>query len=110
MGKISKKPFCIKLKKRKRFRRLLGKPGIDRDLRSGVVILKPSEAVGEHETTGKEEVIIVLKGKVTVYYGKGGQILAQQGSFVYIPPNTLHNLKNTGKGILQYVYVTNKVA
>jgi len=106
MAKVIKKVFCAELKGKPRFRRLLGEPFRSKGLRSGLVTLKPSEAVGEHKTVNKEEVIIVLKGKALIYYGKNKKIKTPQGSFVYIPPDTLHNVKNPGNKILQYVYVT----
>jgi mannose-6-phosphate isomerase-like protein (cupin superfamily) len=104
MGK--EKVFCRQLKGRRRFLRLLGDKSKKHGFRSGLVTLKPFEAVGEHETVNKEEVIIVLKGEASIYYGKNKKIETKQGSFVYIPPDTLHNVKNSGNKILQYVYVT----
>jgi len=102
--------FCRELKSRVRFIRLLGDSSKTGGLRSGLVTLKPQESVGEHKTTNKEEVLVVLKGNATVYYGKNKKVKAGQSSFVYIPPETVHNVKNSGKKILQYVYVTNQVA
>lgn len=102
--------FCTQLKSRARFTRLLGDSSKPQGLRSGLVTLNPQESVGEHKTTNKEEVLIILKGNATVYYGKKNKIKAAQSSFVYIPPETLHNVKNSGNKILQYVYVTNQVA
>ncbi len=101
--------FCAQLKSRVRFIRLLGDSAKTGGLRSGLVTLKPQESVGEHKTTNKEEALIVLKGNATVYYGKNKKIKASQSSFVYIPPETRHNVKNSGNKILQYVYVTSQV-
>ncbi len=107
---IKRDVFCRQLKSRVRFIRLLGDPSKTGGLRSGLVTLKPQESVGEHKTSNKEEALIVLKGNATVYYGKNKKIKASQSSFVYIPPETRHNVKNSGKKILQYVYVTSQVA
>jgi len=107
---IKKNVFCVQLKSRARFVRLLGEPSQTGGLRSGLVTLKPQESVGEHKTSHKEEALIVLKGNATVYYGKNKKIKAGQSSFVYIPPETRHNVKNSGNKLLRYVYVTNQVA
>ena len=104
------KVICMQLKGRQRFLRLLGDSSKAIGLRSGLVTLKPQELIGEHKTENKEEVIIILKGSATVYYGKGKKIRAPQNTFVYIPPETTHNVKNSGSKILQYVYVTTQVA
>jgi len=101
-----KKVFCTRLKGGQRFLRLLGDSHKTKGLRAGLVILKPRELIGEHETENKEEALIVLKGNAVVYYGKNRKIKVSQNSFVYIPPETRHNVKNSGSKILQYVYVT----
>jgi len=106
---IKMRVFCTQLKSKKRFIRLLGDSSKTVGLRSGLVTLKPQESVGEHKTSKKEEALIVLKGNATVCYGKNKQIKASQGSFVYIPPETRHNVKNSGNKILQYVYVTSQI-
>lgn len=104
------KVFCVELKSRERFTRLLGDSSKAKGLRAGLVSLKPREEIGEHKTVNKEEVIIILKGNAVIYFGKSRKMRAGQGAFVYIPPETLHNIKNPGNKILQYVYVTNQVA
>lgn len=103
------KVFCTQLKGRQRFLRLLGDSNKTRGLRSGLVTLKPQELIGEHKTENKEEVLIILQGNATVYFGKR-RLKAAKNSFVFIPPDTLHNVKNSGSKILQYVYVTTQVA
>lgn len=99
------KVFSIALKGRQRFTRLLGDSS-KKGLRAGLVVLKPKESVGEHKTEHKEEVIIILNGSATIYYGKNKKIKAPQNTFVYIPPETLHDVKNSGSKILRYLYVT----
>ncbi len=109
-AKAMRKVFCTRLKGRQRFLRLLGDQHKMPGLRSGLVSLKPKELVGEHKTDKKEEAIIVIKGKAIIYYGKNKRIKAAQNTFVYIPPETTHNVSNPGNKILQYVYVTTQVA
>ena len=104
------KVFSVKLKAGQRFTRLLGDSSKMEGLRSGLVTLGPRESIGEHKTEKKEEVIVILKGSAVIYYGKNKKIKAPQNTFVYIPPETLHNVKNSGSKMLQYVYVTAGVA
>jgi mannose-6-phosphate isomerase-like protein (cupin superfamily) len=104
------KVFCIQLKGRQRFLRLLGDSAKAKGLRAGLVTLRPKELIGEHKTENKEEALIILKGSATVYFGKNKKLKLPKNSFVFIPSETLHNVKNSGSGILQYVYVTTQVA
>lgn len=103
------KVFCRQLKGRQRFLRLLGDSNKKKGLRCGLVTLKPQELVGEHKTENKEEVIIILKGSAIVYYGRNRKLPAAQNSLVFIPAETVHNIKNPGDKILQYVYLTSPV-
>jgi len=100
------KAFSSKLKSRQRFTRLLGDSSKTKGLRSGLVTLKPQEEIGAHKTENKEEVIIILEGSALIYYGKNKKIRASQNTFVYIPPETTHNVKNSGSKTLRYLYVT----
>lgn len=109
-GSSAKKVFCTQLKGKQRFLRLLGDSAKVKGLRSGLVTLMPKELIGEHKTENKEEALIILKGSATVYFGKNKKLKAPENSFVFIPPETLHNVKNSGSKILQYVYVTAQVA
>jgi len=103
------KPCVIDLKGNEKYRRLLGGPPETAILKSGLVTLKPGESVGVHVTEAKEEAIIVLKGKACVSYADTGRMTAEANSFVYIPPETKHDVKNIGDGELQYVYVVGTV-
>jgi mannose-6-phosphate isomerase-like protein (cupin superfamily) len=74
-------------------------------MRSGFVRLKPGETVGWHSTGSNEEALVIL-------HGEGEALIDGQASqkfvapmLVYIPPATRHNVKNTGKELLKYVYV-----
>jgi mannose-6-phosphate isomerase-like protein (cupin superfamily) len=109
MTKPTQKVLCIQLKGSQRFLRLLGDSSKIKGLRSGLVTLKPQELIGEHKTENKEEVIIVLRGSATIYFGRNKKLKAAQNTFVFIPPETLHNVKNSGNKNLQYVYVTTQV-
>jgi mannose-6-phosphate isomerase-like protein (cupin superfamily) len=100
------KVFCMQLKGRQRFLRLFGESSKPYGLVSGLVTLKSQESIGRHNTQNKEEALIILQGTAQVSYGKHSKLKVNKHCFVYIPPKTDHGLKNTGKIILKYVYLT----
>jgi len=74
-------------------------------MRSGFVRLKPGESVGWHTTGQHEEALVILHGRGEAQIdGRTGMPLASP-MLAYIPPDTRHNVKNTGDTILEYVYV-----
>jgi mannose-6-phosphate isomerase-like protein (cupin superfamily) len=83
---------------------LLGKPQTA-GMRSGRVYLKPGEDCGQHSTKAHEETLVFLSGRGTSLIG-GHQTPFEvgQGKICYIPPDTLHNIKNTGSEPLVYIY------
>lgn len=98
-------PFLIKIKGVGKFQRLLG-AGVDSvNLKSGSVVLEPGESIGAHVTESKEEFIIIIKGKADVQLEAGRLIRARRLSAVYIPPETTHDVKNSGTSVLHYIYV-----
>jgi mannose-6-phosphate isomerase-like protein (cupin superfamily) len=74
-------------------------------MRSGFVRLKPGATVGWHTTGKNEEALVILRGQgEALIDGQAGQPFTAP-AFVYIPPATRHNVANTGKDPLEYVYV-----
>ena len=74
-------------------------------MRSGRVYLKPGEDCGRHSTEAHEEMLVFLQGSGTALIGEKEDALeVGQGKISYIPPNTLHNIKNTGVEPLVYIY------
>lgn len=74
-------------------------------MRSGFVRLKPGATVGWHTTGKNEEALVILRGQgEALIDGQAGQRFTAP-AFVYIPPATRHNVANTGKDPLEYVYV-----
>ena len=74
-------------------------------MRSGFVRLKPGDSVGWHTTGQNEESLVILHGQGdALIEGQAGRSFTAPG-FVYIPPATRHNVKNTGDAVLEYVYV-----
>jgi mannose-6-phosphate isomerase-like protein (cupin superfamily) len=69
------------------------------------VRLKPGAAVGWHTTGQNEGSLVILHGQgEALIDGRDKQSFAAP-AFAYIPPNTRHNVSNTGKEMLEYVYV-----
>ena len=98
--KAPPKPLCLK-------RRHPVVAGDSKYLRGRVEIKKPGEETGAHMTEGKEEVIIVLEGTATVYYGKA-RLKVREGYSLFIAENVLHNVRNEGRGPMRYVYVRSR--
>jgi mannose-6-phosphate isomerase-like protein (cupin superfamily) len=74
-------------------------------MRSGFVRLKPGQTVGWHTTGNNEESLVILhgRGEARLEGQRARSFAAPQ--LVYIPPSTRHNVANTGKEVLEYVYV-----
>ncbi len=131
------KPKIIKLIKTKRHFSVLKGPPESVIMCSGLVGLKPGESVGEHSTKDYEELLIILEGSGSVMIkgqkpiskmdskqlpGKphpnritsliktrtGYRLKVKPGMVVYNPPQTEHNVINTSKKQLRYIYVVAK--
>ena len=74
-------------------------------MRSGFVRLKPGATVGWHTTGQNEEGLVILHGQGEALIDGLGKRTFAAPAFAYIPPNTRHNVSNTGKDTLEYVYV-----
>ncbi len=103
------KTFCRQLKGRQRFLRLFGDSAKIKGLRSGYVVLKPKASVGEHNTGPCEEVLLVIDGSGLISCGAEPAFKVRKHSFIYIPPQMPHNVTNTGKGLLKYIYTAARV-
>jgi mannose-6-phosphate isomerase-like protein (cupin superfamily) len=74
-------------------------------MRSGLILLKPGEAVGKHTTGQHEEVLIVLEGKGEMRFHDGTRVAVETRHAIYCPPETEHDVVNTDSMPLRYVYV-----
>lgn len=84
---------------------LLGGPPETVTMRSGSVVLLPSKNVGEHSTGDYEEALVVFSGSGEMRMA-GGTILNLKPYVVaYCPPDTKHDVFNTGSEPLRYVYL-----
>ena len=77
-------------------------------MRSGLVVLSPGSSVGVHSTEDFEELVIVLEGQGKMQMVEGDSLAIRVGVAVYCPPQTEHDVVNTGTGPLRYVYVVAK--
>lgn len=88
--------------------RLLGGPPASVTMRAGAVTLQPGKTVGKHNTESYEEFIVVLEGRGLMILSDGRQMEMKPETAVYCPPDTEHDVKNTGSSPLRYVYVVAK--
>jgi quercetin dioxygenase-like cupin family protein len=88
--------------------RLLAGPPESVTMQSGAVTLRPGQSIGKHSTKTNEELLIVLGGEGTFILSESRQLKMEAGCVLYCPPDTEHDVKNTGLGILRYIFVVAK--
>ncbi|MCX6832942.1 MAG: cupin domain-containing protein [candidate division Zixibacteria bacterium] len=98
------KPFVLALPAAEDYIEILGE-GKSVGLHSGRVLLLPGKDCGRHTTGHHEELIIVLSGEGELEVTGIGRTKICSGMVAYNPPQTEHNVINTGKEPLTYVYV-----
>jgi quercetin dioxygenase-like cupin family protein len=74
-------------------------------MKSGYVVLEPGRSVGKHSTEHHEEILIVLEGQGEMRFADGTKLELSARTALYCPPETGHDVWNTGAGTLRYVYV-----
>jgi oxalate decarboxylase/phosphoglucose isomerase-like protein (cupin superfamily) len=77
---------------------------------SGFVKLMPGKSVGWHSTNKNEETLVILRGQGAALIKGRPQRTFMAPRFLYIPPDSRHNIVNTGQAALEYVYVVAPVA
>src|SRR4030066_1789180 len=66
-------------------------------MRSGLIQLKPGEDVGLHSTKQNEEMLVILEGQGQLKLeGRRPPLKISGGQGAYVPPETRHNMANTG--------------
>jgi quercetin dioxygenase-like cupin family protein len=96
--------FIVSLNDKAEYQRLLeGKPQT-LGMRAGRVHLAPGQACGQHSTKNHEELLVFLAGQGELLLGGGARHEVGTGKVAYIPPETLHDVSNTGLEPLVYVY------
>jgi mannose-6-phosphate isomerase-like protein (cupin superfamily) len=73
-------------------------------MRSGRVRLAPGKSIGLHSTKGNEEMLVFLSGSGVARIGQDLHLQVGAGKAAYIPPQTTHDILNTGTTPLMYVF------
>ncbi len=74
-------------------------------VRSGFVSLESGESVGWHTTGQHEETLVILRGQGAALVDGQPERDFAAPAVIYIPPATRHNIRDTGRHPLKYVYV-----
>ncbi len=104
--------LVVELNDNPEYQRILEGPPQTLGMRSGRVHLEAGTACGRHSTKQHEEILLFLRGTGELLIGQEGAdcVPVGQGKVCYIPPNTVHNVRNTGSGPLAYIYCVAPVA
>ncbi len=100
----SQKVLVISLNDEPEYQRVLEGQPRTRGMRSGRVYLKAGESCGQHSTKHHEELLVFLTGQGELQIGESDRFAVGAGRAAYIPPETLHDVHNTGSGPLTYIY------
>jgi len=95
-------PFVKELVDNTEYQSLL-KPPATYGLHSGRVYLKPGADCGQHTTGENEEMLVFLSGQGQAIIGEK-TFPVGIGKIIYIPPETIHNIKNTSDKPLIYIF------
>jgi quercetin dioxygenase-like cupin family protein len=90
------------------YTRILGGPPDSVAMHAGAVVLAPGGSVGEHDTGPYEELLVVLAGRGEFRLAGGPPLALEAETAAYCPPDTRHDVVNTGPTPLRYVYVAAK--
>jgi len=84
---------------------VLGGPPETVTMRSGSIVLQPGRNVGKHSTRANEEVLFVFSGAGEMRLSDGTVLNLRPYVVAYCPPDTEHDVFNTGGEPLRYVYL-----
>ncbi len=102
---LDRKPLVVELNDRPEYQRLLDGQSQTYGMKVGRVHLGAGASCGEHTTGEREEVLIFLAGSGRMLIGKQREVFdVSLGKVSYIPPETIHDIQNTGNGPLVYVF------
>ncbi|MBN1807280.1 MAG: cupin domain-containing protein [Sedimentisphaerales bacterium] len=107
---MSQNVLVINLEEKPENQRLLAGEPQTCGMRSGKVFLSPGQSCGLHSTKDREELLVFLSGEGELIIEQDNRFQVGKGNVSYIPPNTGHNVKNTGPEPLVYVYCVAPVA
>ncbi len=98
-----KKAFVVAINNEKEYQRLIPGAPTTHGMKSGRVYLEPGFDCGVHSTEDKEEQLVFLAGNGTAIIGEEDMEVGV-GKVCYIPPQTTHNILNTGNEPLIYIF------
>jgi mannose-6-phosphate isomerase-like protein (cupin superfamily) len=98
-------PFRESFSEGEEYRLLLEGSPRTAGIRSGRVVLKPGEMAGEHTTGRHEEVLVILAGRGELWFKDLPSLAAEEGYLLYVPPQAIHDVRNTGTAELRYLYI-----
>ena len=94
----------IELNDKPEYQRLLEGTPQTCGMRSGRVYLEAGSACGRHSTKHHEELLVFLTGQGELLIGDAERFTVGAGKVAYIPPETFHDVSNTGSEPLAYIY------
>ena len=102
---MTQKAMVVDLNDKPEFQRLLAGEPQTCGIKAGRVYLAAGKDCGKHSTNEREEILVFLSGKGCAVIGEMEEkIGVGQGKIAYIPPETEHNIINTGSSPLIYIY------
>lgn len=106
---MSEKVLIIDLNSNPEYQKLLGGTPQTCGMRSGKVYLTPGKDCGLHSTKAHEELLVFLSGNGVLVIAEKDRLKVGAGKVAYIPPQTDHNVMNTGSQPLVYIYCVTPV-
>jgi len=102
---MSREAFVANLENNGEYQQILNGEPQTCGIRSGRVYLGPCETCGQHSTNAHEEMLVFLSGHGEALIGQENKHHEVcKGKVLYIPPNTLHDIRNSGQEPLVYIY------
>lgn len=102
---MAREAFVVNLENSTEFQSLLSGTPQTCGMKSGKVYLDAGKSCGQHSTNEREELLVFLAGQGQALIGAEQKPLdVGQGKVIYIPPQTLHDIKNTQGEPLVYIY------
>ena len=98
----------VKLNNEKEYQRLIDGTTQSYGTKAGRVYLAAGDHCHEHSTEAREEILIFLSGQGILKTGDQENEVGI-GSIAYIPPHTLHDVKNIGSDPLIYIFCVTPV-
>ncbi|MHC4070159.1 MAG: cupin domain-containing protein [Planctomycetota bacterium] len=100
----SEKVLITELNDKAEYQRILGGQPQTFGMRSGRVYIEPGQSCGQHSTKHHEELLVFLSGQGLLLIGEQDSHQVGKGKVCYIPPHTVHDVKNPDTEPLIYIY------